>query len=79
MAPKKPEGEFSDSDRAALDAFLEEREHEAWLEAKRKKRYESARGWVQWVVSAGAAFIVLKDVGAVAWKLLLTAIGMAKP
>lgn len=49
--------DFSDSDRARLRELAEEREHVAWLRARRKERMEAMRGWFTWITAAWA----LKD------------------
>lgn len=75
MADKKRP--LSDTDAAALDELLEEREFQAKLEqhnekqrAARQKRIESARAWITLLASVGAAATLLKDWWVAVWKLL---------
>lgn len=55
MVSKKPD--FTDSERARLQALADEQEHMEWLRARRKSRMEAIRGWVTWLTAAW----VLKD------------------
>lgn len=61
MATRKPD--FTDSERARLQALADEREHLEWLKARRKTRMEAVRGWITWITAAW----VLKDL---LWKEL---------
>jgi hypothetical protein len=47
---KQPD--FSDSERARLQALAEEQSHMEWLKARRKSRIEAVRGWVTWITAA---------------------------
>lgn len=66
MVSKKQD--FSDSERARLQAIAEEKHHEDWLKARRKSRMESIRGWVTWITAAW----VLKDL---LWRDLIGKLG----
>ena len=55
MGTKKPD--FTDSERARLQALADEQAHLEWLKARRKSRIESVRGWITWLTAAW----VLKD------------------
>jgi hypothetical protein len=52
---KQPD--FTESERARLQALSDEKHHEDWLRAKRKARMEAVRGWITWITAAW----VLKD------------------
>ena len=46
---EKPE--FSDSTRKLLDEIADEKHHQDWLRARRKRAVETIRGWVTWLTA----------------------------
>lgn len=72
----KKQQEWSESDRAALDDFIKEREREKWLSERRAMFLASAKGVFQWVTAAALAWAVLRDLGGVVWKWLKAALGV---
>lgn len=57
MAPNSKPPSFSESERQRLLEIAKEHDHQTWLKARRKARFESIRGWITWVTAAW----VLKD------------------
>lgn len=77
MPQKKEQREdWTDSERAALDALIEEREREQWLKERRATFLASAKGAFQWLTAAALAWSVVRDLGSVAWKWLRHTLGV---
>lgn len=54
MPPNKRR-DFTDSDRAQLEAFARERSHQDWLKARNAKRWEATRTVLAWIAAVGVA------------------------
>ena len=67
MPPKKNNGEreFTDSERAAFDAWREEREFERKLAERTKARRESVKVWTQWAATVVGLLVFGKE--AIVW------------
>lgn len=78
--PQKPQPEpWSDSDRVALEALLEERAHVEWLQKRRERLFSSAKAVAQWVTALALGFGVLKDLLSSIWNAFIQWLQGASP
>lgn len=61
MAPRKPNQDWSDSDRARLDDLLHKQELDDAIADRRKKRAETVKAWAQWIAAVSVAGGVIWD------------------
>lgn len=78
MVEKQKPPTFSESDRAELDAFIDERERQKIIDAflanqaeHRKRRIESVRGWASLFTLIVGVFTLAFDKLAALWKYFI--------
>jgi hypothetical protein len=67
---------LSDSDRAQLDDILTEREHEAWLQQRRTRLFDTLKTGAQWITAIMIGISMLKDTAVSAWHWTLHWLGV---
>lgn len=70
MAGKR-DPDWSDSDKARLDALLRKQEIDEAIADRRKKRIEAVKAWAQWIAAISVA-------GGVIWDAALKLVGFVR-
>ena len=71
MRQKSDPSDWSDSDRARLDAILKHHEIDEEIKLRRKNRIEAIKVWAQWIAAVSIA-------GGVVWDGLLKLVAFGR-
>lgn len=53
--------DLTDSEKAELDEFLEERHHQRWSDARTARRWAAFRAWSHWLSAIVALLATFRD------------------